>query len=157
MRTTTQHTGHSTRATTSKATTTSKAAKAALRSGAKIVGGIGVFALGLSVIHCTQSINALTGSGMFLAALLAVAIDAGMIACECAELLAHDTSAHAHVKPWATAYIVMAVVLSMFLNAYGSAMHAPAGMRYGSYVIGAVVPVLVYVLGKVAGHMWTAR
>lgn len=45
-------------------------------------GGIGVLVLALSVVHCTESISLLTGSGYILAALLAIGIDAGMVVAE---------------------------------------------------------------------------
>ena len=66
------------------------AAKRARRSGRKAmkyarglavgVGAVGVGVLGLSVVHCTESIELLTGSHWALAGLLAVGIDAGMVA-----------------------------------------------------------------------------
>ena len=103
--------------------------------------------LALSVVHCTQSLAAFTGSHWLLAGTLAVTIDAGMIACEVAEIVSHDTSAYAQVKPWARTYIIMAVLLSMLLNAFGMGMHAEASTRFASYAVGAVIPVLVFVLG----------
>lgn len=47
-------------------------------------GGSGAALLFLSVWHCSQSIAMLTGSGLLLAVPLAVAIDAGLVACEIA-------------------------------------------------------------------------
>jgi hypothetical protein len=48
--------------------------------------GAGVGLLGLSVWHCASSIALLTGSPLFLALPMAVAIDAGFVACEIAAL-----------------------------------------------------------------------
>src|SRR5260370_30012668 len=42
------------------------------------VGSVGVGVLGLSVVHCTESIELLTGSHWALAGVLAVGIDAGL-------------------------------------------------------------------------------
>ncbi len=46
------------------------------------VGAIAGALLLLSVWHCTESIAALTGSPLVLAGLMAIAVDAGMAACE---------------------------------------------------------------------------
>src|SRR5262245_30343549 len=65
------------------------------------VGAVGVGVLGLSVAHCTESIGLLTGSHWALSGLLAVGIDAGMVASELAELASHGTTAGPRVRPWA--------------------------------------------------------
>jgi hypothetical protein len=91
---------------------------------AGLVGSVGVGVLGLSVVHCTESISLLTGSHWLLAGLLAVGIDAGMVASELAELASHGTGAAASVKPWARGHTIAAVllsVLSVLLNAYALA------------------------------------
>jgi hypothetical protein len=118
------------------------------------VGGIGVGVLGLSVAHCTDSISLLTGSHWFLAGLLAVGIDAGMVASELAELASHGTKAAQKVKPWARGYTIAAVLLSVLLNAYAFGLHAADGMVWAAWLLGACIPVLVYALGRVAGHLW---
>ncbi len=55
-------------------------------SNAKATGAVGVGLLALSVWHCSLSIAALTGSPILLALPMAVAIDAGFVACEFAAL-----------------------------------------------------------------------
>jgi hypothetical protein len=50
-------------------------------------------------------------------------------------------------------YIVGAVVLSMVLNSTASGAHAERFVAL-AYVVAALVPVLVFVLGKVAGLLW---
>jgi hypothetical protein len=124
------------------------------RKVALAVGGVGVGVLGLSVAHCTESIGLLTGSPVALSALLAVGIDAGMVACELAELVSHGTAAERRVGPWARAYIAVAVLLSILLNGYAFGLHAADGMRWAGWMLGACVPGLVYALGRVAGHLW---
>lgn len=118
------------------------------------VGSVGVGVLALSVHHCTEAISLLTGSHWALAGLLAIGIDAGMVASELAELLAHDTRAERTAGRWARAYIVTAVLLSVLLNAYAFGLHASAGMVWAAWILGAVIPGLVYALGRVAGHLW---
>jgi hypothetical protein len=108
------------------------------------------------VHHCTESISLLTGSHWALAALLAVGIDAGMVASELAELAAHGTPAYRRVMPWARAYTIAAVLLSVLLNAYAFGLHAADGMQWAAWLLGAVIPGLVYALGRVAGHLWQA-
>src|SRR5277367_2560045 len=91
-----------------------KAASLARRV-ALAVGGVGVGVLGLSVHHCTEAISLLTGSHWALAGLLAIGIDAGMVSAELAELVAHGSMAERSVRPWANAYVLVAVVLSVLL------------------------------------------
>jgi hypothetical protein len=120
------------------------------------VGAVGVGVLGLSVAHCTESIGLLTGSHWVLSALLAVGIDAGMVSSELAELAAHGTKAADDIKPWTRGYTVAAVLLSVLLNAYAFGLHAADGMQWAAWLLGAVIPGLVYALGRVAGHLWQA-
>jgi hypothetical protein len=56
------------------------------RGVALFAGGSGVSLLALSVWHCAESIALLTGSHVALAVPMAVAIDAGLVACEVALL-----------------------------------------------------------------------
>jgi hypothetical protein len=118
------------------------------------VGGVGVGVLALSVHHCTEAIGLLTGSHWALAGLLAVGIDAGMVCAELAELVAHGSKAERRVRPWANAYVLVAVVLSVLLNSYAFGLHAAAGMVWAAWLLGATIPCLVYALGRVAGHLW---
>jgi hypothetical protein len=120
------------------------------------VGAVGVGVLGLSVAHCTESIGLLTGSHWALSALLAVGIDAGMVASELAELASHGTKTGQRVRPWACGYTVAAVLLSVLLNAYAFGLHAAPGMVWAAWLLGACIPGLVYALGRVAGHLWAA-
>ena len=118
------------------------------------VGAVGVGVLGLSVVHCTESISLLTGSHYLLSGLLAVGIDAGMVASELAELASYGTKAGEHVRPWAMGYTVVAVLLSVLLNAYAFGLHAAPGMVWAAWLLGACIPGLIYALGRVAGHLW---
>jgi hypothetical protein len=120
------------------------------------VGSVGVGVLGLSVVHCTESIGLLTGSHWLLSGLLAVGIDAGMVASELAELASHGSKAGEQVRPWARGYTVAAVLLSILLNAYAFGLHAAPGMVWAAWLLGAVIPCLVYALGRVAGYLWQA-
>ncbi len=58
--------------------------QAGQRPVAWLAGGSGAALLFLSVWHCANSIGLLTGSGLFLAIPMAVAIDCGLVACEVA-------------------------------------------------------------------------
>ena len=114
------------------------------------VGGVGTFVLALSVSHCTDALVTTTGTPWVLAALLAVGIDCGMVACEVAATVAGKSA-----RRWAKGYVALAVGLSMLLNALASAQHAGPGYSVLAYAVGAVVPVLVFILGAVASKLWT--
>ncbi|HEV3256597.1 MAG TPA: hypothetical protein VG013_06950 [Gemmataceae bacterium] len=136
-----------------------RAARKAMKHARRLacaVGGVGVGVLALSVAHCTESIGLLTGSHWALSGLLAVGIDAGMVASELAELAAHGTKAGERVRPWARGYTIAAVLLSVLLNAYAFGLHAAPGMVWAAWLLGACIPGLVYALGRVAGHLWQA-
>ena len=46
--------------------------------------------------------------------------------------------------------------LFVLLNAYAFGLHAAPGMTWAAWLLGAVIPGLVYALGRVAGHLWQA-
>lgn len=121
---------------------------------ALVVGAVGTGVLGLSVTHCTEAISLLTGSHWAMAGLLAVGIDAGMVAAECAERAGKGL---VDVKHWARGYVVVAIGLSMLLNAYAFGLHAADGMVWAAWTLGAVIPGLVYALARVAGGLWDAE
>ena len=103
----------------------------------------------LSASHCTEAISLLTGSPILLAALLALGIDCGMVVTEMAAIIAaHDPVPSC--RRWANAYTV---ALSMLLNSVASGLHAE-GIKLLAYGVGAIIPVLVFILGKVAGLVW---
>jgi hypothetical protein len=111
------------------------------------VGGVGVGVLALSVVHCTEAIGLLTGSPWYLSALLAIGVDAGMVLSELAELVAEKVE----LQRWARAYIGLSVGLSMGLNAYAFGMHA--SIMWAGVILGFVLPILVLMLGRIAGHL----
>ena len=112
------------------------------------VGAVGVAVLALSLWHCTTALAALTGSPLFLASLLAIGIDAGMVVAELAHIIADGAAAL-----WAARYVASAVALSVGLNAFASAQHAER-WPWLAAAVGAAVPLLVYMLARVAGHLW---
>ena len=114
-----------------------------------VVGGLGCFVLLLSVWHCTEALQSLTGSPFALAVLLAVGIDFGLVACEVGSIIGRGKA-----KLWANRYIGLAVLLSSILNSYASGTHAEQ-MVWLAYVVGTLIPVLVFILAKVAGYLWT--
>jgi|HubBroStandDraft_4_1064222.scaffolds.fasta_scaffold00070_62 hypothetical protein len=114
------------------------------------VGGVGCFALALSVVHCSDALVMTTGSWLPLAIALAIAIDCGLVACEIA-----STIGGTHAAGWARGYVVLAIVLSMVLNAIASGQHAEPQFERMAYAIGAVIPLLVLILFTVASRLWT--
>src|SRR5262245_60331328 len=73
------------------------------------IGGVGTGVLALSVVHCAEAVQLLTGSHWALAGLLAIGIDLGMLGSELAELAAHGSRREGKVTLWARAYLVVAV------------------------------------------------
>jgi hypothetical protein len=126
----------------------------AARRIAAVLGAVATGLLALSVVHCTTAIAALTGSHWLLAGLLAVGIDAGMVASEVCEVAAHGTRAEQTAGRWARGYTVAAVVLSCGLNAYAFAQHAAGPLVYAAVVLGVVIPALMFGLGRQAAHLW---
>jgi hypothetical protein len=123
---------------------------------AAVCGCVATGVLALSVVHCTQTIVGLTGSHWLLSALLAIGIDAGMVASEVGEVASHGTSAERTVGRWARGYTLAAIVLSMLLNGYAFAQHASGALTFAAAALGIIIPGLVYGLGRVAAHLWRA-
>jgi hypothetical protein len=123
---------------------------------AAVCGSVATGVLALSVVHCTQAISSLTGSHWLLSALLAIGIDAGMVASAVAEVASHGTSAEQTVGRWARGYTLAAIVLSMLLNGYAFGQHATGAVTYAAAALGLIIPALVYGLGRLAAHLWSA-
>ncbi len=133
-----------------KASKRSKRALCARQRVALAVGVVGTSVLLLSVWHCTEALALLTGAPIILAMLLAVGIDCGLVACEVATVVGAPVA-----KLRARIYVGLAVALSAVLNAVASGQHAQEGFTLLAYAVGALVPVLVLLLGQVASHLWT--
>jgi hypothetical protein len=123
---------------------------------AAVCGSVATGVLALSVVHCTQAISSLTGSHWLLSALLAIGIDAGMVVSEVGEVASHGTSAEGTVGRWARGYTLAAIVLSMLLNGFAFGQHATGAVTYAAAALGLIIPALVYGLGRVAAHLWSA-
>lgn len=120
---------------------------------ALLLGSVAAGLVFLSVYHLTCGIMTLTGSPLVLAVLLAVGIDLGLVASEVAEMIAEDDVT---VRRWSKVYMLMATVMSMLLNAYEFAAHAPAQWfsQLLSVSFGLALPVMIYVLARQAGGLW---
>lgn len=118
------------------------------------VGSIAGFVLLLSVWECTTALSALTGMPLALAGLLAVGIDCGMVA---SEIVASATIAGEEARKWAERYVGLAVALSVVLNAVSAASHGEGAWKLAGAAVGACVPILVYVAGRVAGACWQGK
>ena len=168
MTTTTNHrlNGQHTNGTTAKATgkgkakqttkrTTTKKGLVARQRTAILLGSVAAGLVFLSVYHLTVAVSSLTGSPLVLAVLLAVGIDLGLVASEVCEMIADDPK----VQRWSKVYMAMATVLSMLLNAYEFAAHAPDHWfsKALSLGFGLVLPVMIYVLARQAGGLWAKK
>lgn len=56
-----------------------------------------------------------------------------------------------NIKTCVCTYVGITVLMSMGLNSLANSQHAPASMQWASCSIGAVIPVLVLLLGRIAG------
>ena len=82
------------------------------------------------VVHCTQAISSLTGSHWLLSALLAIGIDAGMVASEVAQVrVTRHQQQERTVGPQARGDTLAAIVLSMLLNGYAFGQHATGALH----------------------------
>lgn len=135
--------------------TTTKKGLAARQRTAILLASVAAGLVFLSVYHLTCAVSTLTGSPLVLAVLLAVGIDLGLVASEVAEMIADDKP----VKQWSKVYMGMATVMSMALNAYEFAAHAPDGwLSQGlSVCFGLALPVMIFVLARQAGGLWAKK
>jgi hypothetical protein len=123
---------------------------------AMVLGSVAAGLVCLSVYHLTCAIGTLTGSPLVLAVLLAVGIDLGLVASEVAEMLADEDQ---KVRHWSRCYVFMATVMSVLLNSYEFAAHAPPNWFSQSLSIGFgfALPVMIYVLARQAGGLWSQK
>lgn len=123
---------------------------------AKCIGAVATLLVALSVWHLTCAVSTLTGSIFILSLFLAVGIDLGLIASELAELVAIG---NVIVARWARAYMIKATVLSMALNAYEFAAHAPSSTLSQSLAItfGILLPLMIFILARIAAHLHQAK
>lgn len=120
-----------------------------------LLGSVAAALVFLSVYHLTCAVSTLTGSPLVLAVLLALGIDLGLVGSEIAEMLSEDHE----VQRWSKVYMAMATVLSMLLNSYEFAAHAPDQWfsKALSIGFGLVLPVMIYVLARQAGGLWSKK
>lgn len=123
---------------------------------ALIIGGVATLLVALSVWHLTCAVSVLTGSHFVLALFLAIGIDLGLIASELAELVAHGDG---NTAAWARTYMGIATVLSMVLNAYEFAIHAPEGLWTKGIAVafGILLPAMIFILARIAAKLYENR
>lgn len=59
-----------------------------------------------------------------------------------------------NLSRWATGYVSLAAVMSMVLNSMANGHHAQDGYILMAYAMGALIPILVLLLGRVAGLLY---
>jgi hypothetical protein len=130
---------------------------AALTTRRNALGLIGVGLVTLSVSHCKDALQSLTGMVEWQAVLFAVAIDAGLVGCE---IVAQRAPRPGDLHWWAHVYVITAAVLSVLLNVTAFVLHGNPGLVLptqvrvvADVVLGFVIPGLVYVLGRVVGYL----
>lgn len=118
-----------------------------------ILGGVSVCGLTLSLAHMSDAIHACWGasSHWWMAACMAATIDAGMLGCECGEMVAPK---HSRGRGWMRAYMLSACVLSSMLNCKGALMHAPPDAWLLACILGCVLPWMLLALMRGCVHLW---
>lgn len=115
------------------------------------IGIVGACGLVLSIWHVTEAIHLLTPSApVALAVLLAVAIDAGIVACELGAIIG-DGDAQRHCD----LVVRCGIAVSAALNALAMA-HAVEGQFFAvaAAILGGYIPLQVYWLFRAAGRLW---
>jgi hypothetical protein len=111
----------------------------------------------LSLSHLARSVVAITGAPFWEALLLAIDIDAGLVAAEAAMLCAGSAALRA-IKRWGVATISGTVLMSMLLNALAFSQSAIAGpMFHAAIVFGASIPLLIFALCRISVGLVSPR
>lgn len=122
---------------------------------AYVCGVAGLALLILSGIDCTLAIASQTGMERGRAGMLAFSIDFGIVCAVMAELFSHGTKDAKKITSWARAYVVLAGVLSITLNAIEFASHAHGSVSIAlNACLGAVIPALSLLCERFTGHLW---
>lgn len=118
-----------------------------------------VAVLTISLTHLTAGLHELTGDSWTLSILLAIAIDAGILAAEWMMVVA-SVGRYKGIKPWAILTLVVKMALSAALNSMSfTAGHEPLTWKWWvGVVLGCALPLGVFADGKmIAGALVGAR
>src|SRR5262249_35676073 len=118
------------------------------------VGGGGCFLLALSVFDCTLAYARVTGMPYLLTFLVAVGIDVQMVL---AEVAAVHSAEGSESRWWAELYVHLAVGLSTCLNAGAAASHAEGWFILAAIPAGGIIPIFIYIAGRLAGSLWVRK
>ena len=103
----------------------------------------------LSLHHLASGIVAITGAPFWEGLLLAIGVDAGLVAAEASMLCAGPAALRA-IRRWAVATISGTVAMSMLLNALAFSANATGPMFYAAIFFGAAVPLLIFALCRIS-------
>jgi predicted lipid-binding transport protein (Tim44 family) len=116
-----------------------------------VVGGGCLVGLALSGIDSAFALHRFAAIDSIRSGMLALVIDGLMVGAEVATLVSADR----HVRRWAVAYLMLAGALSVSLNAAELASHASGAVGATmNAIIGGLIPVLVLVSSRFAGHLY---
>lgn len=62
-----------------------------------------------------------------------------------------------NLNRWAHGVVGLSAIMSMVLNSMANAKHAPQGTIWLAYAMGALIPILVLMLGRVAGLLYRRK
>jgi uncharacterized membrane protein YeaQ/YmgE (transglycosylase-associated protein family) len=139
------------RPSTPSKTKPSKAERVRAAQVSYVVGGGCLVGLALSGIDSACALHRFAAIDVIRSGMLATVIDGLMVGAEVATLVSSDRG----VRRWATAYLGLAGALSVSLNAAELASHATGAVGATmNAIIGGLIPVLVLVSSRFAGHLY---
>jgi hypothetical protein len=103
--------------------------------------------VGLSLSHLAEGVRLVTGSSAGAAWSMAIGVDLGFIALECALLIA-SSEIRPTVARYATPAIIGTLTASAAMNGFAFASHAQGVMIYPAIGLGFAVPALIFALTK---------
>jgi predicted lipid-binding transport protein (Tim44 family) len=116
-----------------------------------VVGGGCLVGLALSGIDSACALHRFAAIDVIRSGMLATVVDGLMVGAEVATLVSSDRG----VRRWAVAYLMLAGALSVSLNAAELASHASSAVGATmNAIIGGLIPVLVLVSSRFAGHLY---
>lgn len=135
-----------------KPTITGKYDKARANMGVNVVIGVACIILGVSVEHLAHGFSSLTGTPIYSAWALALAVDAGLIVAELS--LIFFATALPEIRKYAWGIVAMVIPMSMFLNYHGFRGDGKSDLI--AAVFGIWVPLTLWLCAKLGGTLWIA-
>jgi len=135
-----------------KPTINGKADKARANKGVKVVIAVACVILGVSVEHLAHGFATMTGTSIYSAWALALAVDAGLVVAELSLIM--FGAVLPEIRRYAHGIVALVLPMSMFLNFQGFRGDGKSDLI--AAVFGIWVPVLLWCCAKMGGTLWIA-